>query len=124
MKQRIQIARVLANQPTILLMDEPFGALDAQTRTLMQEELRRIWELNKVLVVFVTHDIDEAVTLSTRIGVMGAGPEATLKSVIPVRIEGERQRHDPEYLRIYDEVHGMIRAEVAKAALADQVMRQ
>jgi NitT/TauT family transport system ATP-binding protein len=117
MKQRIQIARVLANQPNILLMDEPFGALDAQTRTLMQEELRRIWGMNKVLVVFVTHDIDEAVTLSTRIGVMGAGPRSSLKAVIPVQIEGARERHDPEYLRIYDEVHEIIRAEVLKASL-------
>jgi NitT/TauT family transport system ATP-binding protein len=115
MKQRIQIARVLANEPTILLMDEPFGALDAQTRALMQEELRRIWGLDKVLVVFVTHDIDEAVTLATRIGVMGAGPQSTLKAVLPVRIEGARERHDPEYLRIYDEIHSTIRAEVAKA---------
>ena len=117
MKQRIQIARVLANQPKILLMDEPFGALDAQTRTLMQEELRRIWGMNKVLVVFVTHDIDEAVTLSTRIGVMGAGPKSGLKAVIPVQIEGARERHDHEYLRIYDEVHEIIRAEVLKAGL-------
>jgi NitT/TauT family transport system ATP-binding protein len=118
MKQRIQIARILANEPTILLMDEPFGALDAQTRALMQEELRRIWMQNKVLVVFVTHDIDEAVTLSTRIGVMGAGPQSSLKAVIPVSIEGERERKDPAYLRIYDEVHDLIRAEVLKAGLA------
>jgi NitT/TauT family transport system ATP-binding protein len=114
MKQRIQIARVLANEPTILLMDEPFGALDAQTRTVMQEELRRIWSLNKVLVVFVTHDIDEAVMLGTRIGVMGAGPCSSLKDVIPVEIEGTRDRHDPAYLRIYDRIHETIRVEVAK----------
>lgn len=119
MKQRIQIARVLANEPTILLMDEPFGALDAQTRALMQEELRRIWGLNKVLVVFVTHDIDEALVLSTRIGVMGAGPRSSLKAVIPVDMEGARERHDPEYLRIYDSIHEIIRAEVAKANQTD-----
>ena len=119
MKQRIQIARVIVNEPTILLMDEPFGALDAQTRSLMQEELRRIWGLNKVLVIFVTHDIDEAVLLSTRIGVMGAGPHSALKAVIPVDIEGARERHDPAYLRVYDEVHGIIREEVLKASHGD-----
>jgi NitT/TauT family transport system ATP-binding protein len=118
MKQRIQIARVLANEPTILLMDEPFGALDAQTRTLMQEELRRIWGLNKVLVVFVTHDIDEAVTLSTRVGVMSAGPGSRLKDVISVDMGDKRERHDPAYLRIYDRIHETIRAEVAKAKTA------
>ena len=118
MKQRIQIARVLANQPTILLMDEPFGALDAQTRALMQEELRRIWGLHKVLVVFVTHDIDEAVTLSTRVGVMSAGPGSRLKDVISVDMGETRERHDPAYLRIYDRIHETIRVEVAKATSA------
>ena len=74
MKQRIQIARVLANEPQMLLMDEPFAALDAQTRTLMQEELANIWRTTRTTVLFITHDIDEAVSLGTRIGVMRAGP--------------------------------------------------
>src|SRR4029453_12942945 len=70
MKQRIQIARVLTNEPKMLLMDEPFGALDAQTRSLTQEELANIWRTTRTTVLFVTHDIDEAVTLGKRIGVM------------------------------------------------------
>jgi len=115
MKQRIQIARVLANEPRVLLMDEPFGALDAQTRSLMQEELRRIWEANRVLVVFVTHDIDEAVLLSTRIGVMSAGPRSGLKAVIPVEIAGARSRTDPAFVTLYGQVHAVIRDEVLKA---------
>src|SRR5881628_2134835 len=68
MKQRIQIARVLANEPKMLLMDEPFAALDAQTRALMQLELARIWRATRTTVLFITHDIDEAVTLGRRIG--------------------------------------------------------
>ncbi|PWU25228.1 MAG: ABC transporter ATP-binding protein, partial [Candidatus Rokuibacteriota bacterium] len=76
MKQRIQIARVLANEPKMLLMDEPFAALDAQTRGLMQAELANIWRATRTTVLFITHDIDEAVTLGTRIGVMRAGPRS------------------------------------------------
>lgn len=116
MKQRIQIARVLANEPKVLLMDEPFGALDAQTRSLMQDELRRIWEKHRVLVVFITHDIDEAVSLGSRIGVMTAGPRAHLKAAIPVDIIGVRNRTGDAFLRVYREVHGLIRDEVLKAA--------
>lgn len=115
MKQRIQITRVLASEPKVLLMDEPFGALDAQTRSLMQDELRRIWEINKVLVVFVTHDIEEAVLLSTRIGVMSAGPHSHLKAVIPVDIAGLRSRTDPAFVTLYGQVHAVIRDEVLKA---------
>ena len=68
MKQRIQIARALANEPKMLLMDEPFGALDAQTRGIMQRELRRIWQATGSSVLFITHDIDEAITLGSRVG--------------------------------------------------------
>ncbi len=116
MKQRIQIARVLANEPTMLLMDEPFGALDAQTRALMQEELAGIWRATRTTVLFITHDIDEAVTLGQRIGVMRAGPAAQVKGVIEVTLNGARSRTDDVFLKYYRQVHDMIRDEVAAAA--------
>src|SRR5215471_5429238 len=115
MKQRIQIARVLANEPTMLLMDEPFAALDAQTRTLMQTELAAIWRATRTTVLFITHDIDEAVTLGRRIGVMRAGPRAHLKGVIEVGLDGARSRTDDAFLRYYKLVYEMIRDEVAKS---------
>jgi NitT/TauT family transport system ATP-binding protein len=116
MKQRIQIARALANEPKMLLMDEPFGALDAQTRGLMQRELRRIWQATGSSVLFITHDIDEAITLGSRVGIMTAGPGGTLKAVIPIDLEGDRSRTDPSYVSYYGRIHEAIREEVEKAA--------
>jgi NitT/TauT family transport system ATP-binding protein len=116
MKQRIQIARVLANEPEILLMDEPFGALDAQTRAAMQEELARIWRATGKTVVFITHDIDEAIALGTRIGVMRAGPASDMKALLPVDLPAEgRNRTDDRFVAVYREVYELIRAEVAVA---------
>ena len=115
MKQRIQIARVLANEPKMLLMDEPFAALDAQTRALMQEELASIWQAERTTVLFITHDIDEAVTLGQRIGVMRAGPGSQVKGVIDVALNGARSRTDDVFLKYYRQVHDMIRDEVAAA---------
>jgi NitT/TauT family transport system ATP-binding protein len=115
MKQRIQIARVLANEPKMLLMDEPFAALDAQTRALMQEELARIWRTTRTTVLFITHDIDEAVTLGSRIGVMRAGPRSQVKGLIDVELNGARDRTDDAFMRCYRQVHAMIRDEVAAA---------
>jgi NitT/TauT family transport system ATP-binding protein len=115
MKQRIQIARVLANEPTMLLMDEPFAALDAQTRALMQAELASIWQATRTTVLFITHDIDEAVTLGKRIGVMRAGPRSGVKGVVEVSLNGARSRTDDAFLGYYKQVYEMIRDEVAKS---------
>jgi NitT/TauT family transport system ATP-binding protein len=115
MKQRIQIARALVNEPKMLLMDEPFAALDAQTRSLMQDELARIWRATRTTVLFITHDIDEAVTLGTRIGVMRAGPRSQVKGVVDIALNGARDRTDDVFLRYYKRVHEMIRDEVAKS---------
>jgi len=116
MKQRIQIARVLANEPHMLLMDEPFAALDAHTRTAMQAELLRIWRATRKTVLFITHDIDEAIVLATKIGVMHAGPASRLKGVIDVTLsDAERDRTHDGFVAVYREVHAMIRDEVAIA---------
>src|SRR5256884_6488324 len=115
MKQRIQIARALVNEPKMLLMDEPFAALDAQTRSLMQIELASIWQTTRTTVLFITHDIDEAVTLGKRIGVMRAGPRSQVKGVIEVALDGARSRTDDVFLRYYKQVYEMIRDEVAKS---------
>ena len=113
MKQRIQIARALVNEPAMLLMDEPFAALDAQTRALMQLELANLWQATRTTVLFITHDIDEAVTLGTRIGVMRAGPRSDVKGVIDVALDGARSRTDDAFLKYYKQVYEMIRDEVA-----------
>jgi NitT/TauT family transport system ATP-binding protein len=116
MKQRIQIARVLANEPQMLLMDEPFAALDAHTRAAMQRELVSIWQATKKTVLFITHDVDEAIILATRIGVMHAGPASRLKSIIDVKLnDTERDRAHDRFVAVYRQVHAMIRDEVAIA---------
>lgn len=95
MKQRVAIARALANRPRILLMDEPFGALDAQTRSQMQSYLLQIWQNVDVTVLFITHDLDEAIYLADRIVVLGAHPGRVLEVVeVPV----PRPRHPDQYL--------------------------
>jgi len=91
MKQRVAIARALANQPRILLMDEPFGALDAQTRAEMQTHLMRIWDSVDLTVLFITHDLDEAVYLADRIVVLAAHP-GRIHEVIEVPVPRPRER--------------------------------
>jgi NitT/TauT family transport system ATP-binding protein len=114
MRQRVQIARVLANDPGILLMDEPFGALDAQTREIMQQELSRIWNSRKSTVLFITHDIDEALRLGDRIAIMTAGPGATIKSILKIDLPRPRDLND-EFVRLRKEVKAAIEEEVTKA---------
>jgi NitT/TauT family transport system ATP-binding protein len=112
MKQRIQIARALANDPRILLMDEPFGALDAMTRNVLQAELSRIWTETRKTVLFITHDIEEAVALGTRVGVMRRGPGGTLKTVIPVDLPFPRARTSDDFMAAFRAVHEQIHAEL------------
>jgi NitT/TauT family transport system ATP-binding protein len=89
MKQRVSIARALANDPEVLLMDEPLGALDAQTRTVMQEELLQIWEANRKTVIYITHSLDEAILLGDRVVLMTANP-GTCKEIFPVALPRPR----------------------------------
>ncbi len=110
MKQRVAIARALANSPEVLLMDEPFGALDPQTKASMQLLLRQIWQSQRTTVVFVTHDIEEAVFLSTKIYVMSARP-GTVKEEIPVYLPYERTldlKDDPKFIELRRHVNSLI----------------
>jgi NitT/TauT family transport system ATP-binding protein len=112
MKQRVQIARALANDPKILLMDEPFAALDAQTRSMMQAELVRIWSETRKTVIFVTHDIGEAVMLADRIGIMAAGPASHLKEIVDVKVGRPRVQTSIECFEYYQRCYALIEQEV------------
>jgi NitT/TauT family transport system ATP-binding protein len=107
MKQRVQIARALATDPEVLLMDEPFGALDAQSRNVLQEELERIWQATGKTIVFVTHDIAEAVRLADRIVVFGRGPDAQVLKVIPVEFERPRVATNIAIAGLVQEIGGL-----------------
>jgi NitT/TauT family transport system ATP-binding protein len=111
MQQRVGLARALAVDCSILLMDEPFGALDAQTKMLMQLELAKIWHEDRRTVLFVTHDIEEAVFLSDRIVVMSARPGriATIVDVPFDRPRDERLRATPEFARVKDEIWQLLK---------------
>lgn len=113
MKQRVGIARALANEPDVLLMDEPFGSLDAQTRNIMQRELLRIWERAKITVIFVTHSVDEAVYLADRIVILTARP-GTVKRIIPIELRRPRDRASEDFAKIRHEVLQELEEEVTK----------
>jgi NitT/TauT family transport system ATP-binding protein len=121
MKQRIGLARMFALDSQILLMDEPFGALDAQTRELLQEELHAIWRRERKTAMFVTHDIDEAIYLGTRVLVFTARPgriKADLK--MPDLDRSGAFRKSPEYLRARAEIWDLLREEVLKARAMEE----
>jgi NitT/TauT family transport system ATP-binding protein len=124
MKQRVSVARAFANAPEILLMDEPFAALDEQNKSLLQEELLRIWEESRNTVVFITHSIDEALFLGDRVLVMTARP-GTLKADIPIPFERPRQAYElratPAFGELSFAVWSQLRDEVMRARAAEGV---
>jgi len=114
MKQRAAIARALANDPEVLLMDEPFGSLDAQTRNIMQRELLAIWEQTKKTVMFVTHSVDEAVYLADRIVVLTARP-GTVKKMVEVELPRVRDRTGEGFYAVRRSILKELESEVEKA---------
>ena len=119
MQQRVNLARALVVDPKILLMDEPFASLDAQTRELMQEELTRIWADARKTVLFITHDLEEAISLSDRVVVLSAGPGT--RPIGDFRIDLPRPRDvseirmTPAFLALHREIWGAMKEEVLKA---------
>ena len=119
MQQRAAIARTLAVDPEILLMDEPFGALDAQTRRVMQEELRAIWKRTPKTVVFVTHDVQEAVFLADRISIMSARP-GRIEHVIEMNFDresGDDLMKRPEFLQMSEQIWDLVREQAIAATM-------
>lgn len=114
MKQRVAIARALVNQPRVLLMDEPFGALDALTREQMQSLLRNIWRESQCTILFITHDVDEALSLGTRVLVMSKRPGRIIKEFRPdfthsmMGEKSNRTRYTPEFLKLREEILDLI----------------
>jgi NitT/TauT family transport system ATP-binding protein len=122
MRQRVGIARALAVDPAVLLMDEPFSALDAQTRTLMMEELLEVWERTRKTILYVTHNIQEAVFMADRVLVLSRRPGRVLASV-PValpRPRTEAMLGDPAFVATADRIWGLIRAQAAAALVEGQ----
>ena len=124
MQQRCNLARALTVDPKILIMDEPFAALDAQTRELMQAELLRIWKESGKTVLFITHQINEAIYLADRVIIFGARPgrvKETMKIDIP-RPRDLNVKRDPMFLKYEDHLWNLIEEEVKKTMVQDQVV--
>ncbi len=103
MAQRVALARALINHPRVLLMDEPLGALDTFTRMRMQDEVLRLWQMNRMTTLLVTHDIDEAIYMSDRIVIMTARP-GKIDQIISVNLERPRQRNSPEFVQLRSDI--------------------
>jgi NitT/TauT family transport system ATP-binding protein len=125
MQQRCNLARALTVDPEILIMDEPFAALDAQTREIMQLELLRIWNAAKKTILFITHQINEAIYLADRVIVFGARP-GKVKETIKIEIQRPRPlavKREKKFLEYEDRLWNLIEEEVKKTMAADQVVR-
>ena len=115
MRQRLQIARALAVEPAVLLMDEPFAALDALTRRRMHAVLLEIWQRTGKTIVFVTHDIAEAITLGDRIGIMSAGPSSIISKIIDLDLPRPRDLADPTVARLFNDIERLLAPDIARA---------
>ena len=119
MRKRVALAQSLINSPRILLMDEPFSALDVQTRAIMSNELLGLWDLTKPAVIFVTHDLEEAIALADKVVVLTAGPAATVKATFPIDLPRPRVvqeiRFDTHFVDLYRNIWEALRSEVDAA---------
>jgi NitT/TauT family transport system ATP-binding protein len=126
MRQRVNLARAFANDPEILLMDEPFASLDEQTKLILQDDLLQIWEGSQKTVVFITHSLDEAVRLGDRVVVMTARP-GRIKAILPVDLPRPRDvfamASNAEFVRLHAQVWQFLREEVLTARTAEEAVR-